>query len=187
MIDNGAFTLFNSGKSVDWSGYYEWLDEFLWAPTTWCIPPDVIGGDETQNDELLAVFPFPKHKAKPVWHLHESIDRLMRLLDEWEGGVCFGSSADYSQVGSCQWHDRVTEAWDSIARAHRATPWVHMLRGMKTVRMGCYPFASVDSTDVARNHHLGGNAAHAHLMADEWDTVQCPPVWVIQPKQVPLF
>jgi hypothetical protein len=48
-----------------------------------------------------------------------------------------------------------------------------------------WPFASVDSTDVARNHNRPQNTARA--MADRWDAAQCPPRWVGRPVQVDLY
>jgi hypothetical protein len=46
-----------------------------------------------------------------------------------------------------------------------------------------YPFASVDSTDVARNHNLKGNARE---MAETWDSKQNPIRWTARPVQVPM-
>jgi hypothetical protein len=45
------------------------------------IIPDVIDGDEAANDALINLWPWirEKHMSAPVWHLHESLDRLMRL------------------------------------------------------------------------------------------------------------
>lgn len=50
-----------------------------------------------------------------------------------------------------------------------------MLRGMQCVKWG-YPFASIDSADVARNHN--GNKLTAREMADRWDAMQCPPAMI---------
>jgi hypothetical protein len=49
-----------------------------------------------------------------------------------------------------------------------------MLRGM-SLAGGPYPFASADSTDVARNHNRQQNTARA--MADRWDAMQTPALW----------
>ena len=37
-----------------------------------------------------------------------------------------------------------------------------------------YPFASVDSTDIARNHNRKNNPRE---MAEIWDGIQCSPFW----------
>jgi hypothetical protein len=42
MLDNGAFSKWNSGKAVDWSGFYVWCDRWLDYPTTWAVIPDEI-------------------------------------------------------------------------------------------------------------------------------------------------
>jgi hypothetical protein len=65
------------------------------------------------------------------------------------------------------------ETWDVIDIMFRRTPWVHMLRGMQCVKHG-WPFASVDSTDVARNHNRGWRPDHK---AEAWDARQCPARW----------
>lgn len=49
-----------------------------------------------------------------------------------------------------------------------------MLRGM-SLAGSHYPFASLDSTDVARNHHLPQHTALK--IADRWDGIQCPARW----------
>jgi hypothetical protein len=53
MLDNGAFSVWKRGHEPDWSAYYEWCDRWLDYPTTWAVIPDVIVGDERDNDALL--------------------------------------------------------------------------------------------------------------------------------------
>ena len=38
-----------------------------------------------------------------------------------------------------------------------------------------WPFASVDSTDIGRNHNRDQNTPRK--MADRWDAMQCPGAW----------
>lgn len=174
LLDNGAFSFWKSGKPTNWSGYYDWCDRWLAYPTTWAIIPDVIdANDIVDNIKLLRDWPHG-HRGAPVWHLHEGLNHLLDLLDQWPR-VCFGSSGRYARVGSAGWHRRVERAWNEIAKRHLRTPWVHMLRGMQTTKWG-YPFASVDSTDVARNHHLPQNTPME--MCDRWDQIQCPATWL---------
>ena len=190
MLDNGAFSIWRSGKGeLDADKFWDWAMPWLDNPTTWAVIPDKIEAvDWKENAQLIATCPREimqhPHKAAPVWHLHEPIVRLLDMADWWPR-ICFGSSAEYSEVGSESWHRRVSEAFDALSRHHSYT-MIHMLRGMKCVRMGCYPFHSVDSTDVARNHHLGG-MSHAKLMADEWDGVQCPVRWNPMPTHKSLL
>jgi hypothetical protein len=170
MLDNGAFSFWRSKKRVDWVGYYVWADQWLAYRTTWAVIPDVIDGSEEQNDELIRRWPFGDRGA-PVWHMHESLDRLRRLVDEWPR-VCIGSSGQYATLNTPQWHARMEQAMNAVCKG--ATPWLHMLRGM-ALSEGPYPFSSVDSTDVARNHNRPQNTARK--LADRWDSRQCPPRW----------
>lgn len=168
MLDNGAFSKFRSGVPTDWDAFYAWADPWLDCPTTWAVIPDVIDGDEATQNALLLQWPFGE-KGAPVWHMHESIDRLLHLTDTWPR-VCFGSSGAYWQVLSESWERRADEAWNALTRRHRRTPNIHMLRGMQLSGKR-WPFASLDSTDIARNHHIKGNP---RAMAERWDVSQCP-------------
>lgn len=149
MMDNGAFTAWTQKRHVDWGDYYKWLAPRL-APPHWGVLPDVITGDEKDNDELLKANPFPKELVAPVWHLHESLVRLENLVKEWPK-VCFGSSGNYATIGNANWNYRIDAAWEAIYKTG-AKPWVHMLRAMSAASKGPWPFASADSTNIARNH-----------------------------------
>jgi hypothetical protein len=174
MLDNGAFSFWRSGKATNWPAYYDWAERWLEYPTTWAVIPDVIDGDEAANDALIREWPFGDRGA-PVWHMHESLSRLTELVREWPK-VCIGSSAAYAVIGTPQWHRRMEAAMNAVFSLPLAyTPWLHMLRGM-ALSESQYPFASVDSTDVARNHNRPQNTARK--LADRWDSRQCPPRWV---------
>ena len=184
MIDNGAFTAWKSGKALDqahWQGYYDFCDVWLDRPTTWCVIPDVIDAGTQEQDALLREWPFGQRGA-PVWHMDEPVSRLIRLIDDWSR-VCIGSTAEYAVVGSQAWDRRMDEAWNQIARANTRTPQIHMLRGMQTVKWR-WPFASVDSTDVARNHNRVGDALK---MMRAWDCRNCPAQFVPAPEQMELL
>ena len=172
LLDNGAFSFWKTGKKTKWTAYYEWCDTWLAYPTSWAIIPDIIEGDAAANDELIFEWPHGD-RGSPVWHMHEPIDRLLLLLDEWPK-VCFGSSEQYAKVLSQAWCRRCDLAWNEIAKRFHKTPWVHMLRGMQCVNRE-WPFASVDSTDVARNHNRPRNTSED--MVRRWDQRQCPPTW----------
>lgn len=171
MLDNGAFTAWKKGRAMEWAKYYAWCEQWLHWQTTWAVIPDVIDGVEFDNDKLVRDWPHGVRGA-PVWHLHESLDRLRALCDRWPR-VCLGSSAEFSIVGNQKWRARMNEAMDAICREGRVPTWLHMLRGMNAARLG-YPFASVDSTDIARNHNRG---VPVKQMADRWDSIQCKPFW----------
>ncbi len=180
MLDNGAFSFWRGNKTPDWAAYMDWAEKWLDYPTTWAVIPDVIDGTEGENDGLLVAWVargMPPGAA--VWHLHEPLDRLRYLSMAYER-VCFGSSGRYRDVGTSQWHRRTHEAFDAIADDGRV-PWVHMLRGM-SLSGSHYPFASVDSTDVAQNHNRPQNTAKA--MVERWDSMQCPARWTPTGRQL---
>lgn len=181
MLDNGAFSAWRSGKAItDWSAFYAWAEHWLAYKTSWAVIPDVITGYEEDNDLLVKQWPHGQ-KGAPVWHMHESLERLHRLCDQFER-VCIGSSAQYAVVGDQAWHRRMTEAMNSLCKAGRVPVWLHMLRGMAAAQWG-YPFASVDSTDIARNHNRG---VPIKQMADQWDSIQCSPFWGQIPEQMSI-
>lgn len=176
MLDNGAFTFWRTGRATDWHGYYVWVEKWLAYNTTWAVIPDVIGGSEADNDALLAEWEDRDLDGAPVWHMHEPFDRLRRLVSRYSK-VCFGSSEQYAQVGSDLWRKRADEAFNEIVNENGSVPWIHMLRGM-SLSGSEYPFASVDSTDVARNHNRPQNTPEQ--MAHRWDAKQNPATWQIR-------
>lgn len=182
MLDNGAFTAWRKKTEINWNKYYAWADKWLDCPTTWAVIPDVVEGGANEQDELIKQWPH-SHKGAPVWHMHEPIDRLVKLTEYWPK-VCVGSSAEYSTVLSDSWCHRMDVAWNAISQKHKRLPWIHMLRGMACSGKR-WPFASVDSTDIARNHHLPHK--NPRSMADKWDGQQCPFNWTIQFEQMELI
>lgn len=177
MLDNGAFTFWRSGTPTDWPGFVAWAKPWLEYRTTWAVMPDVIGGTEEENDLLIAwlwnhdseVF----RRSAPVWHMHESIDRLKRLCHGYER-VCIGSSGMFKDVGSASWHRRMEQAMNAVCGNGPVPVWLHMLRGM-ALSGSHYPFASVDSTDIAQNHNRPQNTPVR--MVERWDAMQCSPRW----------
>lgn len=182
MLDNGAFSFWRRKLPVDWPGFYRFAERWLDHRTTWAVIPDVIDGDETINDALVDQWPHGTRGA-PVWHMHEPVARLLRLAETWPR-VCIGSSRAYKVVGSPRWHGKMVEAMNALCGDGPAPVWLHMLRGM-ALAGGPYPFASVDSTDIARNHNrAGGNVV---AMAQRWDSQQCAGRWARGAEQVELL
>lgn len=181
MLDNGAFSMWQKNTPIIWSEYYEWAERWLEYQTTWAVIPDVIDGNEKDNDMLIARCPIARHQSAPVWHLHEPVDRILRFLDLGYTRLCFGSSGEYREVGGDRWHHRITQAFNRLTGSG-PIPWIHMLRGMN-MSGEQYPFSSVDSTDVARNHNRKNNAL---VMANRWDAMQCPAGWHPQFEQMEL-
>ena len=182
MLDNGAFSKWRRGADTDWPAYYGWCDVWLDYPTTWAVIPDVIDAGTQEQDALLREWPYGQRGA-PVWHMDEPVDRLLRLTDEWSR-VCIGSTDEYSRVLSPAWQRRMDEAFNAISRRNSRMPWLHMLRGMQLSGMH-WPFASVDSTDIAQNHHLPQKSPRS--MADRWDAMQTPSNWSLRPEQMELI
>jgi hypothetical protein len=153
VLDNGAFSAWRSGKPIaDWLPFRGWIDEWRQHPgCDWFLIPDVIDGDERDNDHL--VFEFREVKdGVPIWHLHERTDRLQRLMDMGYGRIAIGSSGEFAEIGTSRWWSRMAEAMlvlcDELGR-----PYVklHGLRMLDPDIFGMFPFASADSTNVARN------------------------------------
>jgi hypothetical protein len=178
MLDNGAFSYWKTGKATDWDGYYAWCGQWLEHWTTWAVIPDIIDGTEQENDWLIREWPFGDRGA-PVWHMHESLDRLRFLVSEWPL-VCIGSSGAFATIGSPAWKKRMSQAM-ATACDRRGVPFtrLHMLRGL-AYSNGPYPLYSADSTNIAR-HHAGDTERarrSALRMASEIDARQTPARWV---------
>jgi hypothetical protein len=155
-IDNGAFSAWRSGKPItDWSRYYAWIAELHRYPSfDFAVIPDVIDGDEAANDALLAEWPWRERApwvGAPVWHLHESLERLQRLSMAWPR-ICLGSSGEFATVGSARWYTRMSEAMDVLCdRDGRPICKIHGLRMLDPDVFTRFPFASADSTNIGQN------------------------------------
>jgi len=157
-VDNGAFSAWRSGQPVtDWTPYYEWVEGLHRYPAfDFAVIPDVIDGDEQANDALIAEWPW-WGSAKgmgigaPVWHMHESIERLQRLAYTWPR-VCIGSSGEFATVGDARWWGRIAEAMNAVCDdAGLPICKLHGFRMLNPEVFGRLPFASADSTNIARN------------------------------------
>lgn len=152
-IDNGAFPAWRSGEPIkDWRPFYEWAAQCKRVPSCdFAVIPDVIDGSEPDNDALLSEWPLPKWFGAPVWHMHESLDRLERLASSYPR-ICIGSSGEFSSVGSAVW-------WGQMARAMRVIcnddgePLckIHGLRMLNPEIFSRLPLSSADSTNIAMN------------------------------------
>jgi hypothetical protein len=148
-LDNGAYTTWKSGKRYDPAEFFKWAELWLKHPgCDWALAPDVIEGGEAENDALLAEV---DERYVPVWHLHESLDRLERLAGSWPR-IAFGSSGQYSDVSTPRWWGRMAEALD-VVTDEDGVPLckLHGLRMLDSVVFAHVPFASADSTNVGRN------------------------------------
>lgn len=158
-FDNGAYPAWTEGKPItDWSNYYDWVAEFHRYPQfDFAVIPDVIDGDEKSNDDLLAAWPWLNSAPSigaPVWHMHESLDRLSRLAEKFPR-VCIGSSGNFATVGTPQWWIRICSAMDAVCdKSGRPITKLHGLRMLNPKVFSNLPLASADSTNIARNHGM---------------------------------
>lgn len=157
-LDNGAFTFWKRGGGVCWTDYYLWVLRWRTHPGfDFAVVPDVIDGSEEENDTLLAEWPFPRHQAAAVWHINESIDRLIRLAGEWPR-VAIGSSGEFDVTKPEAFLMRAHEAISAILDGRRRPVCkLHGLRMLNPELFSRLPLASADSTNVARN--IGLDAA----------------------------
>jgi hypothetical protein len=152
-VDNGAFSAWRSGAPVtDWTEYYAFAADAKCQPSCdFAVIPDVIDGTEADNDALLTEWPLPAWFGAPVWHLHESFDRLERLATSYPR-VCLGSSGEFAQIGTPQWWRRMHEAMRVVCDdAGHPRCRLHGLRMLDPRIFGRFPFASADSTNIGRN------------------------------------
>ncbi len=152
VLDNGAFSAWRSGVPVDdWVPYYEWVGEWLQHPGfDWALIPDVIDGDENANDALLDKWPHDRAFGVPVWHMHESLDRLANLAAVWPR-VALGSSGNYAKVGATNWWTRMRRAMDTVCPDARPACKLHGLRMLNPRIFRHLPLASADSCNIGRN------------------------------------
>lgn len=151
-LDNGAFSFWKAKKSVDWPGFYEWVSRWRRHPGyDFAVVPDVIEGTEEENDELAAEWPFPRHEAAVVWHVNESVERLVRLAHAWPR-VCIGSSGDFDVSKPAAFLDRMTAVLPAILDSDGYPICkLHGLRMLNPLLFSKLPLATADSTNVARN------------------------------------
>ena len=156
VLDNGAFTYWKQGGSINVELYANWVRRWWKHPGfDWCLIPDVIDGDEAANDAMFArwfsVGMGFDHRCVPVWHMHESLTRLQRLCREFPR-VALGSSGQWSTPGTADWWDRMGEAMDAICDKDGLPPCkLHGLRMLNPTVFSHIPLSSADSCNVARN------------------------------------
>lgn len=154
-LDNGAYSIWRKGGTLDVDGYLQWVWEFHRHPAfAWAVIPDTIDGTEADNNDLLRRWTLPPGVGVPVWHLHESIDRLRFLAGEYPR-VALGSSGQWSVPGAPEWWRRMAEAMQAICDEHgRPYCKLHGLRMLNPEVFTRLPLASADSTNAVRNGNL---------------------------------
>lgn len=202
-VDNGAFSAWKSGKPItDWKDYYHWCKEWARHPAfDWAIIPDVIDGSEKDNADLIQEWHrkmwHPVHvQGVPVWHMHESLERLQRLVEGPFRRVALGSSGDYATAGTEHWWRRMAEAMTVACDEHgRPKARLHGLRMLDPAIFHRLPLASADSTNAVRNSssyrrfgmYAPPNAStRMGIIAERIEAHQSAAVWVPVAEQAVL-
>jgi hypothetical protein len=189
-IDNGAFSAWKSGNPItNWQPFYDWALNLKKVPSCdFAVLPDVIDGTEEDNDALLLDNPLPNWFGAPVWHMHESLERLEQLANTYVR-VCIGSSGEFSTIGTFQWWSKIGQAMRVICDDQgRPSCKLHGLRMLDPAIFTKLPFASADSTNIARNVGMDGKWKHgnyppptkearAQVMRSRIEAHNAPPVW----------
>jgi len=184
MWDNGAFSAFTKGKDFDVFGYEKWVEPKLFHPH-WAVIPDVIGGGIEEQRNLLSQWMFSKELSAPVWHIHLPVDWLLELCDNYPR-VCFGSSGKFWKIGTDEWVRRLDLGFNALQKRNMKN-WIHMLRAMSAASKGYWPFASADSTNVARNFKNKGYEKCPEQMARTIDAKQPKHDWEIKAEEQTEF
>jgi hypothetical protein len=197
-VDNGAFSAWKSGNPIiDWSRYYAWVGGLHRVPSfDFAVIPDVIDGSESDNDTLLAQWPWRNTApwiGAPVWHMHESIERLLKLAITYPR-VCLGSSGAFATVGNALWWGRMAEAMNAVCDKNGLPICkLHGLRMLNPEIFSRLPFASADSTNIAQNIGIDSawrgtysppsKEARALVMRQRIESIQSQTFWQVQSTQ----
>lgn len=186
-LDNGAFSLWKAGQGrPDWRPYYRWVEVWRSHPAfDFAIMPDIIDGREEENDELLAEWPFLD--GVPVYHLHEPVDRLLRLANSYSR-IALGSSGPYATTCTLRWWTRIHDCLTLLCdEAGRPGLKLHGLRMLAPAILEHVPLSSADSAMVARNVNRDSKwtgsfaprrrAARALLLRDRIEDAPCATAW----------
>ncbi len=199
VFDNGAFSVWKRGETLDVAGYMAWVQEWCRHPGfEWALIPDEIEGNEADNDKHIEAWKDSGLAlyGVPVWHLHESIDRLASLCDDWRT-VALGSSGQWATPGTQSWWRRIAEAMNSISDADGKPPAkLHGLRMLDPDIFTHLPLSSADSTNAAVNagslsrfgmYKPPTSAQRAAVIAERIEAHNSSPLWLRQAAQTDLL
>lgn len=198
VFDNGAFTVWKQGGELDVAGYMDWVREWCKHPGfQWALIPDIIEGDEADNDEQIDAWQEAGLElyGVPVWHMHESIDRLTQLGERFPT-VALGSSGQWPTPGTRSWWGRMSEAMQAVCdKEGRPMCRFHGLRMMDPEIFKHLPLASADSTNAAVNsgsvsrfgiYTPPTSSQRAAVIAERIEQHNSAPVWQFPPRQIGL-
>lgn len=193
-LDNGAFSAWKRGQQVNWRHYYSWVDQWRQHPGfDFAVIPDVIDGDEAANDQLLKEWPWAGYVTVgvPVWHLHESLERLVNLAGSYPR-IALGSSGRWSTPGTPTWWQRMSKAMESVCLTDQPICKLHGLRMLRPEIFSRLPLASADSTMAVRNVrdsrwrgsvYANSPLLQALVVAERVEAINSAPHWDGMPPQ----
>ena len=154
VFDSGAFSVWKKGGTLDLEGYLDFCIQYQKHPgLDWVLIPDVIDGSEIENDIHVDMWEgrYPTEMSVPVWHVHESLERLTDLAKAFPR-VALGSSGKFSSPGSKVWWARMNDVMAHITDEHgRPMCKLHGLRMLDPKVFSRLPLASADSVNAAMN------------------------------------
>lgn len=186
-IDNGAFSFWKSKTPVDWDKYIEWVRAWCRHPgfDFWLIPDDIEG---TEDDNWFLMFKYGRKVpyGVPVYHLHESLEHLERMVGSYPR-IAIGSSGKWRTPGTASWWARMEEVMavccdaDGVPRTK-----IHGLRQLAPEIFSRLPLSSADSTNAINNakrskrfgmYKPPNKAQCAAVIANRVETWNSAPVW----------
>jgi hypothetical protein len=196
VLDNGAFTTWKKGLQFDSQKYIDWVWKQENQPRLkWALIPDVIDGNEKDNDDEIERWlksGIAVHGV-PVWHYHESIERLVALCKAFQI-VALGSSGDYPNPGTQKWWARTVEAMNAVCPDNSPMAKLHGLRMLDPKIFMHLPLHSADSTNAAQNGQskacmlgLEHTWQGSTVIAWKVEAYESPTHWHSQPQQVAMI
>lgn len=190
VIDNGAFSAWRRGDEYRVKDFFKFANAWFRHPSMdWCLVPDTIDADEAKNNDLINEWMdcgASVSLSVPVWHMHESIDRLFYLSSNWPR-VAIGSSGQWPTPGTDSWWKRISDAMSAICdQEGRPVCRLHGLRMLNPEIFTRLPLSSADSANASVNsgsisrfgqYPAPSKAVRAAVIADRIEAYNSSPVW----------
>jgi len=194
-LDHGAVDIARDGGQLDLDGYIRWCEEWHRHPGfDWALIPDLIDGDEADNDALLRAWP-KRIVGVPIYHLQEDPGRLLRLAESYPLVALRSGPRSWSLAGTTGWWGRMAIVLDAICDEHgRPLCKLHGQQMMAPDIFTALPLASVDGSCAdmdQRAGRFGRYQAPAKLqrnmvLADRLEALTSAPAWQ-RPQQQLMY